>query len=120
MTDQHSVAHAPDDHADGIPVEGPAEQFAIHVIACGHCRSFPRSLCAAGAELLEKVDSGGDWRPSAAPVPVVRESGPVEHFAIHIIGCRVCKKVPSQLCTVGKRLLAEITQKATARSQPTQ
>jgi hypothetical protein len=120
MTDPHSVAHAPDDHAEGMPVEGPAEKFAIHVIACGHCRSFPRSLCPVGAELLEKVDSGCEWRPSGASAPVLRESGPVEHFAIHVIGCRVCKKVPSQLCTMGKALLADITQKALARSQLTQ
>ena len=32
-----------------------ADRFLEHIVSCGHCQSFPRSLCQTGAVLQRKA-----------------------------------------------------------------
>lgn len=36
---------------------GAPEKFALHVVSCGHCRSFPHDLCDRGIKLLKEVNA---------------------------------------------------------------
>ena len=88
---------------------GPAEEFAIHVIACGHCKSFPRDLCPQGRALLRTVELDSA-PPGHGQALEVDEDGlsPVEAFAIHVVGCSDCKQLPRNLCPEGILLFREM------------
>jgi hypothetical protein len=55
MVNQMHVTPKPLAHRPPLEMGAP-EKFALHVVSCGHCRSFPRDLCERGKMLLAEVN----------------------------------------------------------------
>ena len=65
------------------------DKFLEHIVTCGHCQSFPRSLCQTGAVLQRKAslermkqvllaDAKGDAEspPASEPTPAKKTEAP--------------------------------------------
>jgi hypothetical protein len=58
----------------------PVDEFLDHLVGCGHCQSFPRSLCETGqalqrraAQTFTKIALPRRQRPAREDTPVTAE-----------------------------------------------